>query len=133
MKALFGNKRLGFYVSAVACVLTLIGLILYGSAANQLPIVRTLLIIVLAVEALAFILSLGKFRPFLNLSMPICAVLMAAMLILSFSTQLDALGYAVAGLYTMDQVMPFIRFAAVAAVAFLLFIVSSFMQYGRQE
>ena len=132
MKGLLANKRPGFYFSAIACVLTLIGLILYGTAANQVPMVRTLLIIVLLVEVVAFGISIPGFKPFLNLSMPICTVLMAAALILSFNTQLDALGYAVAGLYTMDQIMPFLRFAVTAAAAFLLFAASSFMSYGKR-
>ena len=133
MKNYFAKKTFGFYLSVIACLLALVSVILYGMAANQMSIVPKLIWGAIAVEALLIVLSavLGN-RNILNLTVVISAVLMAVALAQSFNSQLDALGYAYAGLYTMDQIMPFIRFVVVAALSFLGFILCSFMNMGRE-
>jgi len=133
MKNYLAKKTVGFYLSVIACVLALISVIMYGSIANQMAIVPPFIWAAIAVEVLMIVLTfaVGN-RNILNLSVVISAVLMAIALAQSFNSQLDALGYAYAGLYTMDQVMPFIRFAAVCAVSFLMFIVCSFMDLGKE-
>lgn len=133
MKNYFAKKTFGFYLSVIACVLALVGVIMYGSIANQMAIVPPFIWGAIAVEVLMIVVSFAAGnRNILNLSVVISAVLMAIALAQSFNSQLDALGYAYAGLYTMDQVMPFIRFAAVCAVSFLMFIVCSFMNLGKE-
>lgn len=133
MKTFFQTKKAGFYFSFVACLLTLVSLILYTRANNQVSTVFVLLGIVLAVEVVCLALSFKGFRPWMNLSMTVCAVLMAVAVVLAVSTQLDALGYAMAGLYTIDQVMPYLQFAVVSAVALVIFLISSFMDYGKNN
>ena len=133
MKNYFAKKTFGFYLSVIACALALISVIMYGSIANQMAIVPPFIWGAIAVEVLMIVVSFAAGnRNILNLSVVISAVLMAIALAQSFNSQLDALGYAYAGLYTMDQVMPFIRFAAVCAVSFLMFIVCSFMNLGKE-
>ena len=133
MKNYFAKKTFGFYLSVIACALALVSVILYGSAANQMAIVPPFIWGAIAVEVLMIVLTfVAGNKNILNLSVVISAILMAVALAQSFNSQLDALGYAYAGLYTMDQVMPFIRFAAVCAVSFLMFIVCSFMNLGKE-
>lgn len=132
MSGFLKNKKVGFYVSFIACILTLVSLILYTKAANQISIVIVLLSAALVIEVLCLVVSSRKFSRFMNLSMPLCTVLLAGALVQSLTTQLDALGYAVAGLYTIDQVMPYLRFAVAAAAAFVVFLISSFMDYGKE-
>lgn len=133
MKNYFAKKTFGFYLSAIACALALISVIMYGTIANQMAIVPPFIWAAIAVEALMIVSSavMGN-KNILNLSVVISAVLMGIALAQSFNSQLDALGYAYAGLYTMDQIMPFIRFAVVCAVSFLGFIVCSFMDLGKE-
>lgn len=133
MKNYFAKKTFGFYLSVIACALALVSVILYGSAANQMAIVPPFIWAAIAVEVLMIVLTfVAGNKNILNLSVVISAILMAVALAQSFNSQLDALGYAYAGLYTMDQVMPFIRFAVVCAVSFLMFVICSFMDLGRE-
>lgn len=133
MKSYLAKKTLGFYLSVIACALALISVIMYGSIANRMTIVPPFIWGAIAVEVLMIVVSFAAGnKNILNLSVVISAVLMAIALAQSFNSQLDALGYAYAGLYTIDQVMPFIRFVAVCAVSFLVFIVCSFMDLGRE-
>ena len=133
MKNYLAKKTFGFYLSVIACVLALVSVIMYGSIANQMAIVPPFIWGAVAVEVLMIVVSFAAGnKNILNLSVVISAVLMAIALAQSFNSQLDALGYAYAGLYTMDQVMPFIRFAVVCAVSFLMFIVCAFMDLGRE-
>lgn len=133
MKNYFAKKTFGFYLSLIAAVLAAVSVALYASASNQIALVSRLIWAAIGVEALLIVLSaaLGN-KALLNLTTVFCAVLMGTALAQSFSSQLDALGYVVSGLYTMDQIMPFVRFAAVAAVSFLLFIVCSFLDMGKE-
>ena len=134
MKNYFAKKTFGFYLSLVAAVLAAVSLALYSSASNQMAIVSRLTLAAIGVEALLVVLSAAMGNKVLfNLATVISAVLMGTALAQSFNSQLDALGYVVSGLYTMDQIMPFVRFAAVAAVSFLLFIVCSFLDLGKES
>ena len=132
MSNYFSKKTFGFYLSVIACVLALVSVILYGSAANQMSIVPPLIWAAIAMEILLIVCSavIGN-KNILNLSVVISAVLMGLALAHSFSSQLDALGYVYAGLYTMDQIMGFVRFVVVCAISYLLFIICSFMDLGK--
>lgn len=134
MSNYLSKKTFGFYLSVLACVLALVSVILYSGVANQMSIVPPLIWAAIGVEVLMIVCSavVGN-RNILNLSVVISAVLMATALAQSFNSQLDALGYVYAGLYTVDQVMPFIRFAVVCALSFVIFIVCAFMDLGRAE
>ena len=128
------KKKIGFYFTVIAAVLALIGLINYNTANNKVQSVTVMVVVVLLLELAMIVLSavIGN-QPFLNLVTLVCTILMATALIKSLTTQVDALGYAVAGLYTMDQVIQFIRFAGFAAASFLVFLISSFMDLGKTK
>ena len=133
MKNYLAKKTFGFYLSVIACALALVSVILYGSAGNTMAIVPPLIWAAIAVEALLILLSavMGN-KNILNLTVVVSAVLMGTALAQSFNSQLDALGYAYAGLYTMDQIMPFIRFVVACALSFVLFIVCAFLDMGKE-
>lgn len=128
------NKTAGFYLTAAAAVLAVISLIVYRSANGALPLVFGLVAAAVVVEVLLAVLSkLFGNKGLFDLASSVCAVLMAGGLVLSFTTQLDALGYVVAGLYTMDQIMSFVIFAGFAAGSMVLYIIASFMDLGKQK
>ncbi len=126
------KRTIGFYITVLAAIAAVAGLVCYNTAQNKLSIVTALTAAAIVVVAAAIILSMTMgFKNWMNLTAMAGALLMAGALVESFTTQLDALGYLVAGLYTLDQVIGFLRFAALAAVALLLFIIASFMDFGK--
>ena len=134
MKDYLANKTIGFYISIVACVLAAVALVLYLPISGTLPLVIGLLVAVIVIEVLLIVLSkvIGN-KPVLNLASSINAVLLGYAIVTSFNPQLDAIGYVVSGLYTYDQISNFVNFVVVVAIAFLLYIVSSFMSLGKQK
>ena len=126
------NRTIGFYITVLAAIVAAAGLICYSSAQNKLPIVNVLTAAAVVVVAALIILSrVMGFKSWMNLAAMLGAFLMAGALVQSFTTQLDALGYLVAGLYTMDQVIGFLRYAVLAAVSLLLFIIASFTDLNK--
>ncbi len=118
------NRGIGFYVTLVACVLTLIATILYSKAMYTTTYVYVALIAAIVIEALAFVLN----NKILNNWLPILeAVLVGFAIAHSFSVMVNQIGYVVAGLDTMETLKSFITFAVVAGVAMLLNMISGFM------
>ena len=134
MKEYLANKTVGFYITVVATVLAIISLVLYTSTTSALGVVYGLICAAIVVEVLLIVLSkvMGN-KPVLNLASSVCAVLLGYALVTSFNTQLDAIGYVVSGLYTFEQIQPFVIFAVFLAVTFLLYIIASFMDLGKQK
>jgi len=121
------NKTIGFYLLVVAAVLSIVGVIFYNSAeVTSGPIM--IMVVVSAVLALAAA-ALAAVKPglkFLNLAATLCAVLLAWALIQSVSSQLDPIGWWISGLYTLDQVIGFLVFAALSGLSIVLYLISSF-------
>ena len=134
MKEYMAEKTVGFYITVLATILVIVGLIMYSSVSGKAGEVIPLLVVAIGVEVLLIVLSkvIGN-KPVLNLASSINAVLLGYVLVQSFNPQLDAIGYVVSGLYTFDQIQPFVNFVIVAAIAFLLYIVASFMNLGKQK
>lgn len=134
MKDYIANKTVGFYITVVATVLAIVGLVMYFSVSGKAAEVIPLLIAAIVVEAALIVLSkvMGN-KPMLNLASSINAVLLGFALVQSFNPQLDAIGYVVSGLYTYDQISGFVNFVIVAAIAFVLYIIASFMSLGKQK
>ena len=134
MKDYMAGKTVGFYITVLATILVIVGLVMYTSVSGQTGEVMPLLAVAIVVEVLLIVLSkvIGN-KPVLNLASSINAVLLGFVIVQSFNPQLDAIGYVVSGLYTFDQIQPFVNFVIVAAIAFLLYIVASFMNLGKQE
>lgn len=133
MKEYFQSKTVGFYLTVIATILAIIGLVNYASAPNAISIVYILVGIAIAVEVVMVMLSgiLGN-KPLLDLASSICAVLMSIAIAISFRTQLDAIGYVVSGLYTLEQIIQFVYFVAFAAVSLLIYIIASYMKLSKR-
>ena len=133
MKAYLQKKTAGFYLTVLATILAIIGLINYASDARATSIVFTLVGIAIAVEVLLLVVSkVAGNKPIFDVAASACAILMAAALTISFSTQLDAIGYVVSGLYTSDMIMKFAYFVIFAAISMLLYLIASFTSLGKQ-
>lgn len=133
MKEYFQNKTVGFYLTVLATILAIIGLINYASDERTATIVFALVGVAIAVEVVLVVLSgvLGN-KPVLDLASSISAILMGAALTISFRNQLDAIGYVVSGLYTSDKIMPFVYFVGFAAVSLVFYIIASYMKLTKR-
>lgn len=134
MKDYFAEKTPGFYITVVATALAIAGLVFYVPVQGATVISIGLTAAVLVVETLLIVLSgvMGN-RPFMDLASSVCAVLMGAALVQSFTPQLDSIGFVVSGLYTFDQIFSFVLFVGFGASAMVLYIAASFMSLGKRK
>lgn len=129
----FSNKRMGFYLTAIAAILEIIGLISYSSAETPNSTVFALVIAAIAVEVVMIVIGMAKEDfALMNLTATVNTILMAAAVVTSLWSQVDYLGWVVSGLYTMDQVMNYLIFAGVGVAALLLNIIASFLQWHKE-
>lgn len=126
------NKTVGFYLLVAAAVLSIVSVFFYsGAEVTSTPII--IMVVVSAVLAIAAA-ALAAVKPglkFLNLAATVCAVLLAWALVQSVTSQLDPLGWWISGLYTLDQVMGFLVFAALSGVAIVLYLITSFQNLEK--
>ncbi len=123
------NKSVRFYLTLAAAVLMLIGLPFYAQSAYAIPIVYVM-------TAIAAVAVVGMFLTKGEIANGLCiagAVAAAAAVIFSFSTQLDAIGYVMTGLFTFSQIQGFVIFAVLAIVGWILFIVASFTGVSKKD
>lgn len=123
------NKSVGFYLSAVAAVLMLIGLPFYNQSAYAIQVTTALAIAVAVIEVGVFLVK-GELA---NVLTAVNAVVASAAVIFSFSTQLDAIGYVMSGLFTFDQIQGFVTFAVLACIGWLLLVVASFTGVSKKN
>lgn len=123
------NKSVSFYLTLAAAVLMLIGLPFYAQSAYAIPIVYIMTAIV-AVAVVGIFLTKGELANGLCIVGTVAA---AAAVIYSFSTQLDAIGYVMSGLFTFSQIQGFVIFAVLAIVGWILFIVASFTGVSKKN
>ncbi len=123
------NKSVGFYLTLAAAVLMLVGLPFYAQSAYAISTVYIMAAIV-AVAVVGMFLTKGEIANGLCIVGTAAA---AAAVIFSFSTQLDPIGYVVAGLYTFSQIQGFVVFAVLAIVGWILLIVASFTGVSKKN
>lgn len=134
MKEYLKNKSAGFYLTVVATILALIGIVNYYSASGALNIVKILVFAVVAVEMLLILLSYVKGnQEVFDLAASVCAILMASAIILGFTNQMNPLGFFAVGMYSLSDVLSFLMFAGFGIVSMVLFIIASFLKLGKQK
>lgn len=124
------KKAGGFYLTLVAAVLAIVGVILYGSVMYKMNAVYILLAAAIVFGILAFILT-GKTSA-VNLIPVVNAVLMASAAVWSANLMVNQIGYVIAGLDGVDTIQSFIVFCVLAVIAMLLNIVASFMPMVKE-
>ena len=121
------KKSVGFFVLAVAAIASVISIILYGSAMNKATSAYGFMIAAAVVACAALVLALVKGSKIANWGGALAAVLMMAGLGWSLTVMVDAIGYVISGLYQFSLLQSYITFAICGGVAWLLFLISSFM------
>lgn len=123
------NKSVGFYLTLAAAVLMLVGLPFYAQSAYAISTVYIMTAIV-AVAVVGMFLTKGEAANGLCIVGTVAA---AAAVIFSFSTQLDAIGYVLSGLFTFDQIQGFVVFAVLAVIGWILLIIASFTGVSKKN
>lgn len=129
MKEYIAKKAKGFYLTAAATVLSLIGLIVYGSVMYKFTPVYILLAAAVILGLVVAILP--KFtgnNALIEFLVVINAVLMASATVWSFFVMVNQIGYVIASLDPISTITSFILYVAIAAVAMILNIAASFMK-----
>ena len=127
------NKAIGFYFSILGAVLALAGIIVYRQAKNTEPLIMTLLASVVLLQAAAVVfLAFVRGRKAVNLVIMADAVLVAAALVLSFRTQVDALGYVVSGLYGFETVKSYGFSAVFMLISLIMYWIASYHGFEKE-
>lgn len=126
------KKSIGFYLAALACVLSLVGVVLY----TRVPLTDMLVYVMLACGVVAGVLALilngkhyGKTADFLVAA---GTVLVAVGLSLSVHPVVLDFSSAISGLSTWDILQEYFVFAAVTGVAWLMFLIGAFTGVGKE-
>lgn len=124
------NRASGFYLTLVAAILALVGVIIYGRVMYTMPVVYGVLIAAIVVEVLAIVINKRVFNNFLPI---IEGVLLGYGLAMSFFVMVNQIGYVIAGLDKIDTLYSFIAFAVIAGIGMLLNIVAGFLKQSKDE
>ena len=126
------KKSIGFYVLAAAAVVSVISIVLYGSAMNKATSAYGFMIAAAVVAIAALALGVATGNKLANWGGFCAAVLMMAGLAWSLTVMVDAFGYVISGLYQFSLLNTYITFAVCGGIAWLLFVISSFMGIVKQ-
>ena len=121
------KKSVGFFVLAAAAVVSVISIVLYGSAMNKTTNAYIFMIAAAVVAAAALALAAAKSSKLANWGGFCAAVLMMAGLAWSLTAMVDAIGYVISGLYQFSLLQTYITFVVCGCIAWVLFLISSFM------
>ena len=121
------KKTLGFYLSVIAAVLALVCVFLYGSVSTSNSMVKPLLIASVAISAIVLVVTAvkgnlpgGNLLPIVNSALCMGAVGLATIPVISMIV------YVALGMNSMATIQGYVNFAVVAAIAWVLNIVSAF-------
>ena len=130
MNAFFSKKTVGFYLSIIAAVLALIGMVIYQGMKQE----ATLLVIAAVVVEVILIVGSGVSggHRIFDFFPSVSAILLTAGIMISLPSQIDGFGYLVSGLYTFDDMRGAILFLGFSLGALLLYLISSFMDMSKR-
>ena len=126
------KKSLGFYILAAGAVITVICIVLYGSAMNKANSAYGFMVAAAVVAIAALVIGAVTGNKIANWGGFCAAVLMMAGLAWSLTVMVDAIGYVSAGLYQFSLLQSYIVFAVCGGIAWLLFLMSSFMNVVQE-
>lgn len=126
------KKSLGFYILAAGAVITVICIVLYGSAMNKANSAYGFMVAAAVVAIAALVIGAVTGNKIANWGGFGAAVLMMAGLAWSLTVMVDAIGYVISGLYQFSLLQSYIVFAICGGIAWLLFLISSFMNIVKE-
>jgi hypothetical protein len=126
------NKSVGFYITLVAAVLSVVACVLYSKVMYTLPVVYGFCAAAAVLAVVAIVVG-NKSSLVAGLLPVVNAILMACAGVWGVFLMVNELGYVVSGLDSFDAITSFIVFEAFAVVSMLLNIISSFMKQSKDE
>jgi hypothetical protein len=126
------KKSLGFYILAAGAVITVICIVLYGSAMNKANSAYGFMVAAAVVAIAALVIGAVTGNKIANWGGFGAAVLMMAGLAWSLTVMVDAIGYVISGLYQFSLLQTYITFAVCGGISWLLFLISSFMNIVKE-
>lgn len=127
------KKTIGFYLTAIACVLGIVGMVLYSRVHLTEMLVYVMLAcgVVVGVVALAMQAKLG--HGLANFLVAVSTVLVAVGLGVSIRPVVMDFGSAISGLDSWDILNEYFAFLGVTAVSWLVFLVCAFTGVGKED
>jgi hypothetical protein len=126
------NKALGFYLAAAVAVLSLVGVIVYGSVLVQDSIVTVLMIAAVVLAAATAVL--GKLIDN-NWIVALIPVVNSAVITLAigaaFLPMVDQIAYVITALDPFSTIASLVIFAVVAVIALVANVVSCFVSHEK--
>lgn len=126
------NKALGFYLAAAVAVLSLVGVVVYGSVLVQDSIVTVLMIAAVVLAAATAVL--GKLIDN-NWIVALIPVVNSAVITLAigaaFLPMVDQIAYVVTALDPFSTISALVIFAVIAVVALVANVVSCFVSHEK--
>lgn len=124
---MMANKLIGFHLSAVAAVLAIVSVVLYGGVMYQSSLVTGLLVAAIVVSVAAVGASFAvKGLEAVNLLPAVSSVLLIVAAALAAGPMVREVAYVYAGLNPMDNLQGWIIFTVVTVVAWLASVVATF-------
>lgn len=123
------NKTIGFYMTLLAAILSIVACVLYVKVMYTLPVVYVFCVAAVVLTVIVIAASAKKTESKLYGLLPVAnAILMASAAVGGVNLMVNELGYVVAGLDSFDSIISFVIFEAFAVVSMILNIVASFMK-----
>lgn len=126
------NKALGFYLAAVAAVLSLVGVIVYNSVLIKESTVTTLMIIAIVLCAGTAVLSKLIDKQWIVALLPVASSAVLTFAIgTAFTPMIDQIAYVISGLDPISTISALIAFVVIAVVALIASVVSCFVSHEK--
>lgn len=127
------NKAVGFYFAAIAAVLSVVGVVLYGSVMYRYTPVYYMLGAAIAVAVIGLGGTLAMGHKALFSAVPVInAALSASAAVWAASLMVNQIGYVIAGLDDMSTINSWIVFMVITVAAMLLNIIASFLPMAKE-
>lgn len=127
------KQSAGFYALILGAVLSVAGLVTYGSVMYTMSLVRYLLIAAVVLAAVVVVLTFTVgYKSVFSAVTVINAALMAAAAVYGASLMVNQIGYVIAGLDEMSTINSFITYTVIAVVSMLVYIVASFLPMAKE-
>lgn len=127
MKKYLENKAAGFYLTAIAAILSIASIFVYMTVMYKFLPVYLMLVLAVVLAAAGLILAAIKGgNEILNWLPVVNAVLMASAAVWSFFVMVNQIGYVIASLDPVSTITTFIIFVVTAVLAMILNIAAAF-------
>ena len=127
------KQSAGFYALILGAVLSVAGLVTYGSVRYTMSLVRYFLIAAVVLAAVVVVLTFTVgYKSVFSAVTVINAALMAAAAVYGASLMVNQIGYVIAGLDEMSTINSFITYTVITVISMLVYIVASFLPMAKE-